>query len=81
MSLFAAVEINRYLCPVLSKESIMHKLPTIIIHFDNEIDPRAIPFFRGAVIASLEKKPKIRTTSFIFPKSMTIGDTLSWHRS
>ena len=56
MSLFAAVEINRYLCPVLSKESIMHKLPTIIIHFDNEIDPRAIPFFRGAVIASLEKK-------------------------
>jgi len=24
--------------------------------------------------------PKIRTT-FIFPKSMTIGDTLSWHRS
>jgi len=25
--------------------------------------------------------PKIRTTFFIFPKSMTIGDTLSWHRS
>ena len=28
-----------------------------------------------------EKVPKIRTTFFIFPKSMTIGDTLSWHRS
>jgi len=26
-------------------------------------------------------EPKIRTTFFIFPKSMTIGDTLSWHRS
>jgi len=25
--------------------------------------------------------PKIRTTFFIFPKSMTIGDTLSWYRS
>ena len=28
-----------------------------------------------------EDYPKIRTTFFIFPKSMTIGDTLSWHRS
>lgn len=34
----------------------MYKLPTIVIQFDKEIDSRAIPFFRGAVIASLEKK-------------------------
>lgn len=34
----------------------MYKLPTIIIQFDNEIETQAIPFFRGAVIASLEKK-------------------------
>ena len=34
----------------------MFKLPTIIIQFDQEIDPNAIPFFRGAVIASLEQK-------------------------
>ena len=27
------------------------------------------------------ENPKIRTTFFIVPKSMTIGDTLSWHRS
>ena len=33
-----------------------YKLPTFIIQFDNEIDSKAIPFFRGAVIASLEKK-------------------------
>ena len=34
----------------------MYKLPTFVIQFDNEIDSRAIPFFRGAVIASLERK-------------------------
>jgi hypothetical protein len=34
----------------------MYKLPTIIIQFDKEIESKAIPFFRGAVIASLEKK-------------------------
>jgi hypothetical protein len=34
----------------------MYKLPTIVIQFDNEIDSKTIPFFRGAVIASLEKK-------------------------
>lgn len=34
----------------------MYTLPTIIIQFDNEIESKAIPFFRGAVIASLEKK-------------------------
>lgn len=34
----------------------MYKLPTIVIQFENEIDTKAIPFFRGAVIASLEKK-------------------------
>lgn len=34
----------------------MHKLPTIIILFDNEIDSTAIPLFRGAVIASIEHK-------------------------
>lgn len=34
----------------------MYKLPTIIIQFYNEIESKAIPFFRGAVIASLEKR-------------------------
>lgn len=34
----------------------MYKLPTIVIQFGNEIEFQAIPFFRGAVIASLEKK-------------------------
>lgn len=34
----------------------MYKLPTIIIQFDNEIESKALPYFRGAVIASLEKK-------------------------
>lgn len=34
----------------------MYILPTIIIQFHNEIEPRAIPFFRGAVIASMEDK-------------------------
>lgn len=34
----------------------MYKLPTIVIQFVNEIHSSAIPFFRGAVIASLEKK-------------------------
>ena len=34
----------------------MYKIPTIVIQFNNEIEPQAIPFFRGAVIASLEKK-------------------------
>ena len=34
----------------------MHKLPTIVIQFDNEIESKALPYFRGAVIASLEKK-------------------------
>ena len=30
----------------------MYKIPTIVIQFNNEIEPQAIPFFRGAVIAS-----------------------------
>lgn len=34
----------------------MHTLPTLVIQFDNEIEAKALPFFRGAVIASLEKK-------------------------
>lgn len=34
----------------------MYKLPTIVIQFGNEIEFQAIPFFRGAVIASLEEK-------------------------
>ena len=34
----------------------MYKLPTIVIQFNNEIESKALPFFRGAVIASLEKK-------------------------
>jgi hypothetical protein len=34
----------------------MYKLPTIIIQFDNEIESKALPYFRGAVIASLVKK-------------------------
>ena len=34
----------------------MHKLPTIVIQFENEIETKAIPFFRGAVIASLNEK-------------------------
>lgn len=34
----------------------MYKIPTFIIQFDNEIESKAIPYFRGAVIASLEKK-------------------------
>lgn len=34
----------------------MYILPTIIIQFNNVIEPQAIPFFRGAVIASLEDK-------------------------
>lgn len=34
----------------------MYKLPTIVIQFDNEIESKALPYFRGAVIASLEKK-------------------------
>ena len=34
----------------------MYKIPTIVIQFNNEIEPQAIPCFRGAVIASLEKK-------------------------
>ena len=34
----------------------MYKIPTFIIQFDNEIESKALPFFRGAVIASLEKK-------------------------
>lgn len=34
----------------------MFKLPTIVIQFDNEIESKALPYFRGAVIASLEKK-------------------------
>lgn len=32
------------------------KLPTIIVRFDNELEANAVQFFRGAVIASLEKK-------------------------
>lgn len=34
----------------------MSKLSTIVIQFDNEIESNLLPFFRGAVIASLEKK-------------------------
>lgn len=34
----------------------MHKLPTIVILFDNKIDSTSITLFRGAVIASLENK-------------------------
>lgn len=34
----------------------MYKLPTIVIQFDNEIESKSLPYFRGAVIASLEKK-------------------------
>lgn len=34
----------------------MYKLPTIVIQFDNEIESKALPYFRGAVIASLKKK-------------------------
>lgn len=34
----------------------MNKLPTIVIQFNSEIEFQAIPYFRGAVIASLEKK-------------------------
>ena len=34
----------------------MYKIPTIVIQFDNEIESKALPYFRGAVIASLEKK-------------------------
>lgn len=34
----------------------MYKLPTIVIQFNNDIEAKALPFFRGAVIASLEKK-------------------------
>ncbi len=34
----------------------MHKLPTFVIGYSNEINTRDIPHFRGAVIASLEKK-------------------------
>ena len=34
----------------------MYKLPTIVIQFENEIDTTAIPFFRGAIIASLDEK-------------------------
>lgn len=34
----------------------MYKLPTIVIQFRNEIESKAIPYFRGAVIASLEEK-------------------------
>lgn len=34
----------------------MYKLPTIVIQFDNEIESKALPYFRGAVIASLGKK-------------------------
>lgn len=34
----------------------MYKLPTIVIQFNNEIESKALPYFRGAVIASLEKK-------------------------
>lgn len=34
----------------------MCKLPTIVIQFDNVIESKALPYFRGAVIASLEKK-------------------------
>lgn len=32
----------------------MYKLPTIVIQYDKEIDPKALPFFRGAIIASLK---------------------------
>jgi len=32
------------------------------------------------LVPDTEYRPKIRTTFFIFPKSMTIGDTLNWHR-
>lgn len=34
----------------------MYKIPTIIIQFENEIDSKDLTHFRGAVIASLEKK-------------------------
>jgi len=34
----------------------MYKLLTIIIQFENEIESKAIPFSRGAVIASLDEK-------------------------
>lgn len=34
----------------------MYRLPTIVIQYENEIDSRAITFFRGAIIASLAKK-------------------------
>ncbi len=32
------------------------KLPTLIVQYENEITPREIPSFRGAVIASLNEK-------------------------
>ena len=34
----------------------MYKLTTILIQFDHKIEFQAIPFFRGAVIASMEKQ-------------------------
>lgn len=34
----------------------MYKIPTFVIQFDNELESKALPYFRGAVIASLEKK-------------------------
>lgn len=34
----------------------MSRLSTAIIQFVNEIEPKSLPYFRGAVIASLEKK-------------------------
>ena len=34
----------------------MYKLPTIVIQFDNEIESKVLPHFRGAIIASLKKK-------------------------
>lgn len=37
----------------------MYKLPTIVIQFDNEIESKALPYFRGAVFASLEKKDNL----------------------
>lgn len=34
----------------------MYELPIVIVQFVNEIDPRNIVHFRGAVIAALEDK-------------------------
>ena len=43
-------------------------------------DEQQLAVEEGVAVAEMGE-PKIRTTFFIFPKSMTIGDTLSWHCS